>query len=345
MMSSTNATDALVAEILTIAIPPDFLSVSAAQLYLFDYAITFSQEVQLIWPKITTGPSILYIANRAFALLFVLAQVLTQPNWTTVLGCRFSLILSRIPPTLLYVAWSLFSTLRVFSIARGAWPISVLVFLVSMIPTAYSLYDDAHASGFSVFIVSDSESLCVGDTSMSVANENQERYITACAFVAADLLVLAVTGWKTYSIRKDAMSVGIKTPLATTLLRNGTMYFLGLLLLNVAQIALWASDADFDLSGIIQMFTSIALARFLLDLRGVAAHPPGYMEDLSEIHVATQHFSDVRFVSKIVGNMGADLDDSLATGTLDSYDEGDEECDKQEDGEESQEMTVMTQAP
>lgn len=52
-------------------------------LVLYEHAITFSQEVDLIWTRKKTGATVLYIMNRCCTIGLALAMILLLPNWST----------------------------------------------------------------------------------------------------------------------------------------------------------------------------------------------------------------------------------------------------------------------
>ena len=44
--------------------------------------------------------------------------------------------------------------------------------------------------------------------------------------IAADAILIGLTWAKTFSINRDSSRLGVRTPLATLLLRDGTAYFM-----------------------------------------------------------------------------------------------------------------------
>ncbi|KAI0919881.1 hypothetical protein AcW1_002980 [Taiwanofungus camphoratus] len=140
-----------------------------------------------------------------------------------------------------------------------------------------------------------------------------------CA-ILSDLIVLFVTWYHTYSIRKEACRTNIKTSLVSLLLRDGTVYFVVLLVLNLLQVItedvlkpVIKETADY-LSIFVPAIESILISRFMMNLRQVY-HTSD--DDMPSLHLSSWHASShhqpqsqtqsLEFTSRFVGNMGASL--------------------------------------
>ncbi|OBZ72798.1 hypothetical protein A0H81_07334 [Grifola frondosa] len=95
--------------------------------------------------------------------------------------------------------------------------------------------------------------------------------------IASDALVLAVTWSKTYQLRKAAQQAQVKASLLTLLLRDGTIYFVVLLILNALHIVFNFVEQVPFVSIFADAFTSILISRFILNLREVDIHVHGGM--------------------------------------------------------------------
>ncbi|KAL1945435.1 hypothetical protein VTO73DRAFT_2286 [Trametes versicolor] len=125
--------------------------------------------------------------------------------------------------------------------------------------------------------------------------------------IAADGILIVMTWIRTFGINKDAFKMGFNTPLATLILRDGTAYFMVLLVIQMITIVsnqighaltIWLVWPYFD-----QVITVIFLSRFILDLRAIHLK----MGDGREIDT-TLHLSDVKFegiTSTMIGNLGS----------------------------------------
>ncbi|TFY56786.1 hypothetical protein EVJ58_g7427 [Rhodofomes roseus] len=125
------------------------------------------------------------------------------------------------------------------------------------------------------------------------------------ATAAADVIVLVVTWRNTYNIQKEASVVNLRTPTITLLLRDGTIYFTLLLILNVLHLALEITDVFWDITYFVTGFSSIVISRFLLNLRQVHADEE---RDGTQPSFIASHVSGLNFASTIIGNLGEHLD-------------------------------------
>ncbi|THG94849.1 hypothetical protein EW026_g6701 [Hermanssonia centrifuga] len=132
---------------------------------------------------------------------------------------------------------------------------------------------------------------------------------THLALIAADVLVLALTWNRTFTHRMAAIRVGVQTPLSAMLLRDGTVYFVVLLAINLTDVigntvpSLQATSAV--TSNLIGTLTPILISRFLLNLRQLG-EPENETQSRFNSRFSVPGFR-VPTLESIVGNMGADL--------------------------------------
>ncbi|KAI0781551.1 hypothetical protein BC629DRAFT_1594297 [Irpex lacteus] len=226
---------------------------------------------------------------------------------------------------------SVFSTLRVYALLVGkARLLSGVVFGLNMVPFGVYLFTFVEAR---VQVIEDA---CV---SVAIGHESDKmrlRYayplnilVSGCsvqftdvlslaahiAGVVAGTIVLLVTWYTTYSLFKETRRLGFRTPLTTLLLRDGTVYFLLLLVVNVFQVLtsmlplliIWViADA------LLSLAVPIVVCRFILNLRQI-----DYSGD-STIIAGDQTFS-LRFVGSLGGPLQTSTDDELADEGYDEH--------------------------
>ncbi|OBZ67950.1 hypothetical protein A0H81_12103 [Grifola frondosa] len=110
--------------------------------------------------------------------------------------------------------------------------------------------------------------------------------------VLADAAVLAFTWNKTFRLKAEASEAGVKTSFASILMRDGTIYFLTLLVLNIVDMVvnrLFVGEFIYPLSTWIAVMTAILMCRFMLDLHEVESSLSG---DSQARSVATLVFRD-----------------------------------------------------
>ncbi|KAI0729078.1 hypothetical protein C8Q72DRAFT_831252 [Fomitopsis betulina] len=288
----------------------NYCMVATAALVLYEHACTLSQEADVIWSRKKTGATLLFLLNRFATAGFALAMMLLIPNWDTLLACRTVNLLLPAFQLMLSFIWAAFSALRVFAISGRDWRMSGFVFALSLVPVGTNLvsdirqtYDLLQIPFFTV--VCDYTSLISEKTSISLL------ITTRTCLIAADLLVLVVTWRHTYRLNKEARAISLKTPMVTLLLRDGTIYFTLLLVLNVLHLALEITDVFWDITYFVTGFSSIIVSRFLLNLRQVGAAESGAGADSgvgSRPSFVASHPSRLVFASVVLGNLGEQLD-------------------------------------
>ncbi|THG96397.1 hypothetical protein EW026_g5432 [Hermanssonia centrifuga] len=130
------------------------------------------------------------------------------------------------------------------------------------------------------------------------------------SMIAADILVLVLTWMKTYRNYKEATRVGLQAKVSSLLLRDGTTYFIALLLMNIAQVVLktlpsLGGDSPIGIS-VISTLNPILISRFLLNLR--EAGQSDNQQSLSSFSAPRFH---VPTLPTLIGNMGEELNHSL----------------------------------
>ncbi|THG95122.1 hypothetical protein EW026_g6472 [Hermanssonia centrifuga] len=147
---------------------------------------------------------------------------------------------------------------------------------------------------------------------------------TRIALGLGDTLVLVVTWVKTARNLTEGARIGMRTPLSTMLLRDGTIYFAIILMMNIAQMVVRAvpSFQNFDFVPIVisaWVLQPILISRFLLNLRQVGS-PDNDSQEAFNSEFSVPGFR-VPSLSSIVGNMGEDPDHGGPVEELELEDE------------------------
>jgi len=147
---------------------------------------------------------------------------------------------------------------------------------------------------------------------------------TRICVLAADSIILVVTWYKLWVMKKEAARAAVKSPVVAILLRDGTIYFLVLLILQLAQIVgRTTNDFAFAYTFLFPV-QSMIISHFLLNLRQAAQAPVlreldgqrssfTYSQGLAG---PASHVSSLRFAS-FVANMGEMLDHDQASADPD----------------------------
>ncbi|KAI0760278.1 hypothetical protein C8Q74DRAFT_1208713, partial [Fomes fomentarius] len=145
-----------------------------AAFLIYDYVITFGQEVELFWTMKLTGASVLFFANRYITLTFNIMglaalapfssnQVPHMENADQSSSCAsFTRALGGVS-YFQYVIWAAFSGLRAYALSRHR-PLSAFVFLLMLVPAAVN-----YGVQFAFGLTGENDPIlgCISDTSMS----------------------------------------------------------------------------------------------------------------------------------------------------------------------------------
>jgi len=150
--------------------------------------------------------------------------------------------------------------------------------------------------------------------------------VTRLSAIICDIIVIILTWHYNYDSYKEALRANVDASLAACVLKDGTMYFIVLTLINVLSMVV---DLDnkymFNWIGFFNVqIPPLLISRFLLNLRQVAYAPDQELGTLNPSFVrtmSTRQFSSLRLATRITGNLDAELDH----GPL--CDLGEPECD------------------
>lgn len=173
---------------------------------------------------------------------------------------------------------AVFSAIRVRAVIGKNWFLILLALAFGLVPVGTNLFRFSHASvdySASVPYV-----ICEGDFKLSSRLENRVIIATRSCSIACDCIVIAVTWYSTYeSARLRRVDYLEERPtLASLLLRDGSLYFLALLSLNLIDIFTYRlSNTAGNLTGFILPISSILISRLLLHIHEAACSNTVYL--------------------------------------------------------------------
>ncbi|OCH84348.1 hypothetical protein OBBRIDRAFT_695061, partial [Obba rivulosa] len=159
----------------------------------YDQLSMLVQEVDFIWGRKPSSVTMLYHLNRWMIGIWAILQLIPSPTTLT-----FSAIV--------------FTAIREYAVSGGNRWLAALVCLLSVVPAGTN---GVSLSFHYCFASRRSQTLLHQYVNFGVT------IATRLCVIAADVLILLVTWRKTYAIKQEADRYDIKTPLATTLLRDG----------------------------------------------------------------------------------------------------------------------------
>ncbi|KAI0641341.1 hypothetical protein C8Q79DRAFT_1014296 [Trametes meyenii] len=305
----------------------NYCIVASSVLLFVDWGMTFTDEVQRIWGRRFTGATAVFLLTRYVAVAerivlvtsvflptledkrcaCVLAKFQTHWSIRWKSSCVPVLRLDDTLTDISYLMFGVFMMLRMRGIWGRGWTPIVFLALLTPVRTVITLYTQVNyipiAFGAPLY-------------GCGAVFKLSDDSIKAAAALAIDTTVLVFTWVRTFSMKRESYRLGLETPLVTLLLRDGTIYFVIILFVQVFSIVsdsagsasdyiLWDVWPYFD-----QVFTVIFSCRFMLNLRGIylTNHATETTFTNGDDHFArTGDMSTLHF-SSVVGNMGAPLE-------------------------------------
>ncbi|KAH9896095.1 hypothetical protein C8Q73DRAFT_745200 [Cubamyces lactineus] len=276
-----------------------------AALIFYEYAITFNNEVRLIWRRRITAASVLYFLNRYIMILDNIVTLISFPAMCSALAW-IDVVLNLLP----YFIWNVFSTMRVYAVSGRDWRIAVLVCVLMLGPIISNIYNIP----FEFPVNMPPPYNCSFDNTISLATHNIVPLMTA------DAVIIAVTWWKTYRFKKSADDARVATSLVDLLLRDGST----MLILNSLHIMMnYVAKVSF-LGDVADVLTSILISRFIMNLRDIGERGtdqpsragldgPGSWHATPGLSSGGGQHEPIVFTSNFFDSLGGTLEHSLWT--------------------------------
>ncbi|KZT09391.1 uncharacterized protein LAESUDRAFT_810983 [Laetiporus sulphureus 93-53] len=289
-----------------------FFVYAAAAATVYEYVITFAEEIFLIWTRSITLSNAIFLLNRYVLLLLAVSEILNPLSWYTALSCEATNMFIEAVMITMSIIVAGFSALRVYAIANDGFKAisAVVVLSLGLAPVAVELFLCIRISYYFVVRLG-YYPLCDYNAHFSSSVNTALLLLARMCTTVADLIVLLCTWARTYRIAKESRKSNVGSSLAMLLLRDGTLYITVLLAFSVLEIILLKSSGRQSIfaGNYINAFSiplsSILINRFLLNLRQASNKAAGLGAHSNAI---TLHLQSTQSSSRIVGNMGEHLE-------------------------------------
>ncbi|KZT08916.1 uncharacterized protein LAESUDRAFT_723208 [Laetiporus sulphureus 93-53] len=273
-----------------------FLAVTA--FIFFEYIVTFSEEVHVIWGARLTTVTIIFTLNRYLLIVQGLNFALNAVWWHTPLAVN---LLVNVTIVLLEAVAASFSAFRTYAISGHQIVPALLVLLLGLGPAGVNVYTYTRLS-YAFVGYAGSYPVCEFNDPESIAIQNKLVLIARICPAVSDLIVVLVTWFKTFRLAIAVRKSRITGSIATLLIRDGE----ALLFLNILEIVIKVRyENSQNYANYVTLFllpiSSILVSRFILNLRQVSLGSMG----LNTISHSTLNTPDIP--SRLVGNIGAEL--------------------------------------
>ncbi|KAJ8483214.1 hypothetical protein ONZ51_g4865 [Trametes cubensis] len=237
-----------------------------------------------------------------------------------------------------YLPWAAFSGLRVYALNGQKWFLPTVVFLLSIVPmvvnfTQYHFglsgsHDPIFGCLVQVSLTVGQAKACTSITSDGgslVLNSSTVTIVSRVSLIVADTIVIIVT-LATMHRRGLISHIESRRPLslATVLLRDGVIYFVVLVILNVLHLTftMLSFVIPFDPSSQVTTFTepvtAVLVSRFLLDLQSTNRKSLR-LDPSDSMHFDTSFGGTLSF-ARVVGSIGAPLEPTSIGSNTQYYD-------------------------
>ncbi|KAJ7751498.1 hypothetical protein DFH07DRAFT_960909 [Mycena maculata] len=209
------------------------------------------------------------------------------------------------------LGYGLFSSLRVLALSNRNWYLAILVFLLCLPSAIMPSYVYAHQDAPAVDVFGCELAYFASPT---LHDRRKYSYARIIADILSEAIVITVTVFRTFELRHSEVPIDGKSRpgVAFLLLRDGTIYFVALLVLSLADMLVLIFDhvpefaTRYDYWVVpyyTPVFRTILICRFLLMLRAIY-----YDEDADAGNTDMDH--SIQFASRVIGRMGAPVDTS-----------------------------------
>ncbi|EMD31618.1 hypothetical protein CERSUDRAFT_119661 [Gelatoporia subvermispora B] len=290
----------------------NYCIVASAVLVLYDHICTLPQELQLIWGRKLTSTMMLFHANRLLILVYAILNIVQasfRPG--AAVSCTMLWYTLYALDLCLFALWAAFSGIRVYALSGGSRLLSLAVILLSLVPVGTNAYGGFFGNSWQTATFPVLGLQCLDSKNISETTTTRLAISTRVPVIIADIMVLILTWWKTWATVRMVREHNVKTPLMTLLLRDGTLYFIGLLSINLLNIVGRTTNVFVYAGGFSTQLSAIIITHFLLNLRQLAHGSPDDTSRQSSVRdgqpdAVRSRTSSLRFGS-FVGNMGESL--------------------------------------
>ncbi|RDX51240.1 hypothetical protein OH76DRAFT_1401546 [Lentinus brumalis] len=233
-------------------------------LIVFEYGLTFRQEVEMFWNRKLTGATALFLLNRYLVIIFLILGVTPSgPSQKLVKSATMF-------EYLVYLPWAVFAAMRAYALAARNWQIGVLVLILGLVPFAVNVA----VFGLGINGVVDPIFGCQGAATGLTPELAKRLTITSrTALIIADLLLIVLT-WRKLPASSRRWT---RVPSLTSVMFNYAYVMVSsiLFILNTLHLIFTLISIELSPTGpasFITIFTNpltcILVSRFLLDLQG-----------------------------------------------------------------------------
>ncbi|RPD68577.1 hypothetical protein L226DRAFT_540583 [Lentinus tigrinus ALCF2SS1-7] len=249
----------------------EYCNAAACVLFIYEVCITLDREVACFWtPKQSkSGARLLFLANKWIGVIVSALTFAQMASFSSDKSCTAFTMVGAIFPGLQFIPGAVFSALRGYVLSRSK-PIALLILVLSLTPLGVNMVQ----YGYNLQGVLFPPFGCAVTDETTASIQMKFLYISRVPLIVADALLICVT-WSKLSSRDvlRGISRSKRLSLSDVLLRDGTIYFIVLFVMNILHLSLSlaalaiGADGASNVSIFTAPITAILISRFLLQLQ------------------------------------------------------------------------------
>lgn len=277
------------------------LTVTASTaLVFYNWFICLDQQIEFIWTRKLAGPALLFYLIQSTQLSICANAVFSLFGPQSVTICRVTSIIDMSLTVIYFLIVAVFSSLRVWAISGKQWVPPSIAFFFGLVPGGIELYSSMVQQMDGISSLPAPYGGCSWKEPISAGTNIALAVCARSSAIMLDMIILFITWRHTYRSSKFAWEAGAPSKLYDLLLTDGTLYFIAMLAINIAQLSvnlpLIKSPSFYNyVCPITIAMSSVLISRFILNLRSITSKEPN----------ETVTFQSV--IEFAVGNMGEDL--------------------------------------
>ncbi|KAI0331613.1 hypothetical protein GY45DRAFT_1321939 [Cubamyces sp. BRFM 1775] len=279
-------------------------------LLVYEYAITFGQEVRYVWMQKKTGAAVLFLMIRYASLV----------TWCGIEAATYMLSLSDqaegVMEIFILLPIAVFSALRTLALSDMNRALAIVTFILACGPVIINLwvYIAIGVFGTNIPVIG-----CIAQSNETAHEALIGVTISRVSDIVSELIVLAVTWWHAAKGGLTWGMPGCRSSLMKAMVVHGqTWLYRALVILNTLHLALTLLAEDLitgQAISLIPIFTEpltvIIICRFLLALQRANVKSTGLETTDSELGGSGGDLygsGTLHFASTVIGSMGGAID-------------------------------------
>lgn len=222
--------------LISLAYQQTYCDIAATTMIIYDIILTFNRERTTIWKRKFSVVTLLFLSMRYFVLITQIMSIVNEFQPSVLVSCRATLFVYYTTGLLTRLSSAVFHALRVWAIWGRQWLPLLIVLPVALLPITLVVYQ---ATTLEVTAAPGPFPIGGCSSGANIPYDYAMRFaITSRASaMTLDAMVIIATWMKTWSIlqglKRMAGSGDVwRFSLPGMLLRDGTLYFLVLFVLN-----------------------------------------------------------------------------------------------------------------